>query len=163
MAVCDYCGTTYGGGAAVHGKLRFCTHQCRDRGKVLEVLDHVAPSIVDEEIERVRLQPCPECGGHTGVDIHKSHRIWSAMLYTTWKTTSHFCCRACGRKHQLKSLAFSGLLGWWMPIGFFITPFQMVRNVKGILRRSDAASDDLQRSVRIDFAQRILKQAVDGR
>jgi hypothetical protein len=106
MAVCDYCGTTYRGGAAVHGKLRFCTHQCRDRGKVLEVLDHVAPSIVDEEIERVRSQPCPECGGLTGVDIHKSHRIWSAMVYTTWKTESHFCCQSCGRKHQLKSLAF---------------------------------------------------------
>jgi hypothetical protein len=39
------------------------------------------------------------------------------------------------------------------------TPFQIIRNVKGMLRRGDRASDDLQRSVRIDFAQRILKQA----
>jgi hypothetical protein len=159
MAVCDYCGTTYRGGAAVHGKLRFCTHQCRDRGKVLEVLDHVAPSVVDQEIERVRLQPCPECGALTGVDIHKSHRIWSAMIYTTWRSTSHFCCQSCGRKHQLKSLAFSGLLGWWMPIGLLITPFQIMQNVKGMLRRGDRASNDLQRSVRIDFAQRLLERA----
>jgi hypothetical protein len=156
MAVCDYCGMTYRGGRA--GKLRFCTHQCRDRGKVLEVLDHIAPVVVDKEIERVRSQPCPECGALSGVDIHKSHRIWSAMFYTTWKTNSHFCCQSCGRKHQLKSLAFSGLLGWWMPVGFFITPFQIMRNIRGIFRRGDAASDDLRRNVKIDFAQRILEQ-----
>jgi hypothetical protein len=157
MAVCDYCGVTYRGGAATHGKLRFCTHHCRDRGKVLEVLDRVAPSVMDEEIERVRWQPCPECGGLSGVDIHKSHRIWSALVYTRWSTSSHFCCQSCGRKHQLRSFAFSGLLGWWMPLGFLITPFQMVRNLKGMLRRGDLASDDLQRNVRIDFARRIAE------
>src|SRR6202166_1364275 len=143
MAVCDYCGTTYRGGAAVHGNIRFSTNQCRDRGKWLEVLDPVPPCVVDQEIERVRLQPCPECGALTGVDIHKSHRIWSAMIYTTWRSTSHFCCQSCGRKHQLKSLAFSGLLGWWMPIGLLITPFQIMQNVKGTFRRGDRASNDL--------------------
>jgi hypothetical protein len=129
---------------------------------VLEILDHVAPSIADEEVERVRSQPCPECGGLTGVDIHKSHRIWSTVIYTTWMAESHFCGQSYAPKHQLKSLAFSGLFGWWTPSGFLVTPFQIIQNVKGMLRRGDRASDDLRRGVRIDFAQRILKQASRG-
>jgi hypothetical protein len=106
MAVCDYCGTTYRGGAAIHGR-RFCTHQCRDRGRVLELLDDVPPSAIHRRVEEVRAGPCPECGAQANVDFHKSHRIWSAMFYTTW-TRTHFCCQACGRRHQMKDAAFSG-------------------------------------------------------
>ena len=155
MAVCDYCGTTYRGGAAHYGKLRFCTHQCRDRGRVLELLDEVPPSAIDRCVDQVRTGPCPECGTRANVDYHKSHRIWSAMVYTTWNTRTHFCCQSCGRKHQMLGVAFSGLLGWWMPIGFFITPFQIARNIAGMLRRGDRPSSDLVRMVKIDMAERM--------
>ena len=77
MAVCDYCGTTYRGGAAVYGKLRFCTHQCRDRGKVLEILDHVAPAIVDEEIERV---PVSALSGMWGPDWFRYSQVASYLV-----------------------------------------------------------------------------------
>jgi hypothetical protein len=163
MAVCDYCGTTYRGGAAVHGKLRFCTHQCRDRGRVLELLDDVPPSIIDRRVEEVRAGPCSECGAQANVDFHKSHRIWSALFYTTWKTRTHFCCQGCGRRHQMKDAAFSGLLGWWMPLGFFITPFQVVRNIKGMMRRGDQASGDLVRSVKVAMARSMAAEPASGR
>jgi hypothetical protein len=121
----------------------------------LELLEDVPPSAIDRRVEQVRAGPCPECGGRANVDYHKSHRIWSAMIYTTWKTRTHFCCQSCGRKHQMKDAAFSGLLGWWMPIGFLVTPFQIGRNIAGMMRRGDQASADLVRSVKIDMAQRI--------
>jgi hypothetical protein len=55
----------------------------------------------------------------------------------------------------MKDAAFSGLLGWWMPIGFCITPFQIGRNILGMMRRGDQASPDLVRFVRVDMAQRL--------
>ena len=82
MAVCDYCGTTYRGGAAVHGKLRFCTHQCRDRGRILELLDSFPPAAIDEQIESERVGPCAECGARANIDIHKSHKVYSALVWT---------------------------------------------------------------------------------
>ena len=35
MAICDYCGTTYRGGAVKDGPYRYCSGHCCDRGKVL--------------------------------------------------------------------------------------------------------------------------------
>ena len=35
MAICDYCGTTYRGGAIKDGAYRYCNGQCAERGKFL--------------------------------------------------------------------------------------------------------------------------------
>jgi hypothetical protein len=160
MAACDYCGTTYRGGAAKHGALRFCTNQCRDRGAVLELLDALPPASIDQEIENARVGPCEECGARANVDIHKSHRVYSALVWTSWKTLSHFCCQSCGRRHQIKAIAFSGALGWWgIPFGLFITPYQLVRNVAGMLRRADRPSPDFVRVMRVALAERVASRA----
>jgi hypothetical protein len=156
MAACEYCGTTYRGGAAVHGKLRFCTHQCRDRGRILELLDAFAPAAIDEQIERERVGPCAECGARANIDIHKSHTVYSALVWTSWKTLSHVCCQSCGRRHQMKAIAYSGFLGWWgVPFGLIITPYQLIRNIGGMLRRADRPSPDFIRVMRVQLAERV--------
>ena len=53
MAICDYCGTSYRGGALKEGLFRFCTGLCHDRGKVLlgflkSVREATIDSIIDE-------------------------------------------------------------------------------------------------------------------
>lgn len=156
MAVCDYCGTTYRGGAAVHGKLRFCTHQCRDRGQILELLNAFSPSTVDEQIRKASLGPCPECGALANIDVHMSHKVYSALLWTSWKTLSHVCCQSCGRRHQMKAIAYSGSLGWWgVPFGLIITPYQLIRNIAGMMRRADRPSPDFTRMMRLNLAKRL--------
>jgi hypothetical protein len=156
MAVCEYCGTTYRGGAAVHGKHRFCTNQCRDRGRILELLDAFPTAAIEKEIEKEHAGPCPECGARANIDIHKSHKVYSAFVWTSWKTQSHICCQSCGRKHQLKAIAYSGSLGWWgVPFGLIITPVQLLRNVAGMLRRADRPSNDFARTMRVHLAERV--------
>jgi hypothetical protein len=158
VAICDYCGATYRGGAAVHGKLRFCTHQCRDKGRVLELLDQIPPSMIEDQIDKIRAGPCPECGSRASIDVHKSYKVYSALVWTSWRTRSHFCCQSCGRRHQAKALASSALLGWWgIPFGLLITPWQIVRNLLAMMRKADRASPDLERSVRIDLANALAR------
>jgi hypothetical protein len=160
MAVCDFCGTSYRGGAAPHGKLHFCTHQCRERGRILEVLDQFPPMVVDEEIVKMRSGPCKECGGLAPVDIYKSHQVYSALLWTSWKSIPHFCCQECGRKHQIKGMLYSLFLGWWgVPFGLIITPFQIIRNVIEMTRNSAQPSADFIRIARINLAQRVMASA----
>jgi hypothetical protein len=155
MPTCDYCKAAYRGGAAVRGKLRFCTNQCRDRGRVLEFLNQGSPAFIDQRVDEARAGPCPECGTRANVHFHQSHRIWSAMVYTTWKTQRHSCCQNCGRNRQPNDLTFSRLPGWWMAIGFCITPFQIGRNILGMTRRGDQVSPDLIRTVRVDLAREL--------
>lgn len=160
MAVCDYCGTTYRGGAAVHGNLRFCTHQCRDRGRILELLDEFAPKVIDAEIQKLRTGPCEECGAQANIDIHKSYRVHSVVIWTQWRSLSHLCCQSCGRKHQWKAIGYSGTLGWWgLPFGPIITPIQIARNFFAIMRRADRPSPDFTRIMRVHLAERVSAAA----
>ena len=157
MATCEYCGTTYRGGAAVHGTLRFCTHSCRERGKKLELLDDFPPKVIDAEISALRSGPCAECGSLSAIDAHKSHFVHSIVLWTTWRSTTDICCKPCGRKHQFKAIGYCGLLGWWgIPFGIIITPVQIFRNALAIMRRDDQPSNAFVRISRLHLADRII-------
>jgi hypothetical protein len=155
---CDYCGTFFRGGSMKRGRYQFCTGVCFERGQALEVLNYVTPADVDSQIEAVRSQPCPICRGHGPLDIYHSHTVHSIVVYTSWKTTAHFCCRACGRKQQAKALAYCMLAGWWGFWGVFVTPWQIVRNVSGLVRSPDRPSRELERVVRLDFANNLVSR-----
>jgi hypothetical protein len=60
------------------------------------------------------------------------------------------------RKHQIKAIAYSGFLGWWgVPFGLIVTPYQLVRNGAGMLRRADRPSPEFVRAIRVHLAERI--------
>jgi hypothetical protein len=156
MAVCEYCGKTYRGGAAVGGKHRFCTHQCRDKGVILDQLDGWSDEDIWQYIDEASRGPCPECGADAPIDVHKFHDAWSVIIWTSWKTGSKVCCRACGFKEQRGAAIYTGLRGWWgFPWGF-ITPIQIVRNIVAMSRKaSGIPSSDFVRIVKLNLAARI--------
>jgi hypothetical protein len=121
--------------------------------EVTEPKGRVTTADIYAQIEAVRNQPCPTCGGPGPLDIYHSHVACSIVVYTWWKTRTHFCCRQCARKEQAKALAICILTGWWgFPWGLFVTPWQIIRNVSGLIRSADQPSDELERAVRLNFA-----------
>ena len=77
---------------------------------------------------------CPQCQGPGPVDIHTSHKVYSALAFTRWSSHPVMACRSCGRKQQLKHAIFSFALGWWgFPFGLVITPVQVIRNIGGMI------------------------------
>ena len=157
---CDCCGSFFRGGTLKRGRYQFCNGSCFESGQVLEALDHVAPAVVDAQIEAVRNQPCPTCRGRGPLAIYHSHRVYSLIVYTSWSTRTHFCCRACARKEQAKALAFCTLAGWWgVPWGVFVTPWQIIRNIDGLVRNRDRPSKELERVTRLNFANSLVAAA----
>jgi len=158
MAICDYCGTSYRGGAVKDGPYRYCTGRCRDRGKVLlGYLEKVPQVKIDSAIEESHGGPCPSCGHNRSVDVYQSHRIWSALIYSRWETSNYVVCQECAREKQLNDLMFCVAAGWWSPHGFLITPFFIAFNVFALLHRLDPAlpSERFRKLVRMNLARRL--------
>lgn len=95
-------------------------------------------------------------------DVHKSYRVWSALLLTSWKTSPRVSCRSCGVKAQLGDTVFSLVLGWWgFPWGFVMTPVQIARNIAALIgggKDAAAPSAELERIVGLNLAARALEQ-----
>jgi hypothetical protein len=156
MAICDVCGEGFRGGSANVGKWTFCTHQCRDKGKDLQALEEFPDAIISGEIIKARNAGCPECGQASTIDVHKSHRAHSVVIWTTWQSHSHICCRRCARSHQWKAVGYTAALGWWgLPWGFIASPIQIGRNLVAMLRNSDQPSFDFVRTVRLNLARAV--------
>src|SRR5580704_3017285 len=113
MATCAACGSTilFGGKRDANG--RFCNQKCQARGTILAVAKQIPDATIREQVWQVHQGPCPKCGGSGPVDVYVTHRVWSALLLTSWKSTQLVCCRSCGRKDQWAGVASSALLGWW--------------------------------------------------
>jgi hypothetical protein len=158
MAVCDYCGTSYRGGAMKDGPYRYCTGLCCDRGRVLLGYLETVPQVkIDAVVEESHKGPCGTCGRERSVDVYQSHRIWSALIYSRWETNSYLTCHACARERQLSDLMFCLVAGWWSPHGLLITPFFIVFNMWALLHRHDSAlpSERFQKLVRMNLARRL--------
>jgi hypothetical protein len=152
MIKCDYCGTSILFGGKRQGELRFCNATCARRGALLGVSRQLLQNVVDEAVIRVHQGLCPKCGGKGPVDVHVHHRVWSALVVTSWRSTPQISCRACGIQSQAEDALFCLALGWWgIPWGFIITPVQMIRNVVGMLR----GPDPLKPSPRLETAVRM--------
>jgi hypothetical protein len=169
MAKCDYCGSTiiFGGKRDANG--RFCNEKCRSRGALLAISRQLPEAAVRDQVWKVHQGTCPRCSGPGPVDVYVVHKVWSALVLTSWSSTPQISCRACGRKNQLTGAATSLVLGWWgIPWGLLLTPIQVGRNLVGMTRSADAStpSKELENIVRMTIAsqvQPVAAQATAGR
>jgi len=113
MAKCDYCGSTiiFGGKRDANG--RFCNQTCHARGALLALSRQLPEATVQEHVWKAHQGLCPKCNGAGPVDVYVSHRVWSAIFLTSWRSTPQISCRSCGLKSQLGNAAFSLVFGWW--------------------------------------------------
>lgn len=160
MAKCDYCGTTIlFGGVKDHG-YRFCNARCQQTGRALIAANQVPVEVLDEQVRVVHQGKCPCCSGRGPVDVHTSHRVWSAFVLTSWVSRPHVCCGKCGRIEQIKDSLFSLFLGWWgFPWGLIVTPIQIIRNLVGLLSQPNPSqpSRQLRRLVLIHIGTNIMR------
>ena len=161
MAKCDYCGTTILFGGLRDNNVRFCNKKCQEKGYAL-VLSHKIPhDIVFRHVNQVHQGLCPKCQGNGPVDVHTSYRIYSFLVFTSWKSIPNICCRSCGIKSQIGNCIFSSLFNWWgFPWGLLMTPVHVVRNIAGIIRGPDEGrpSENLVNLIRVIIAQKLIEQ-----
>jgi hypothetical protein len=158
MASCNSCGATVIFGGKRSGNYRFCSDKCMAAGKLLSAANQIQPDILERHVHDVHQGRCPRCAGHGPVDVHTSHRVWSALFLTSWKSTPQISCRACGLKSQAIGATSSLLLGWWgLPWGIIITPIQVLKNLVGMAshRKGQAPSPQLRQQVRLILASRL--------
>jgi len=96
MAKCDYCGSTiiFGGKRDANG--RFCNQKCQGRGGLLALSRQIPEGAVQEQVWKFHQGPCPKCNGAGPVDVHVTHKVWSALYLTSWSSTPQTSCRSCG-------------------------------------------------------------------
>ena len=145
MAKCDYCASSILFAGSRQGTLRFCNDSCRRLGAVLSASSRLPDNVVQQRVWSIHHGSCPRCGGSGPVDVHTSHRVWSALVITKWSSKLQVSCRSCGVKQQLSNAATSLVLGWWgFPWGLVMTPVQVSRNLVGVFRGSDASKPSAQ-------------------
>jgi hypothetical protein len=111
-------------------------------------------------IQSLHMGPCPKCKGRGPIDVFTSHKVWSAVVVTQWKSEEQVSCKRCGFKSQMIGLVSSLVLGWWgIPWGFVITPIQIVRNIVDASKTPDPLrpSPRLERVARIHLASQPVK------
>jgi hypothetical protein len=161
MASCDYCGSTiiFGGKRDSNG--HFCNKQCQARGSLLSLSRQFPEANVQQEVWKVHQGLCPQCKGSGPIDIHVSHKVWSALFLTSWNSVPQVSCRRCGVKSQVTGTLFNLLLGWWgFPWGLIMTPIQVGRNLYGIVQPPEASkpSRQLEKIVRMTLAANAIQQ-----
>jgi hypothetical protein len=160
MASCAYCGTTILFGGVKENELRFCNKECYQKGSIIVLSKDVPKEVVDQQIRSIHRGACPKCQGNGPVDVHTSHRVYSALVVTSWRSMPIVSCRSCGIKSQLGNTIFSLAFGWWgFPWGLIMTPVQIVRNIAGIVKGPDETkpSDRLANLVRVSIASQMLQ------
>ena len=160
MAQCGACNTSILFGGVKNGDQRYCNANCYQRGVLLDLSNQLPLEAVQHQIDQVFRGQCPKCHGPGPVDVHKSFRVWSMLLMTSWRTTPLIACRSCGRKAQMTDALVSLLVGWWgFPWGLVMTPVQIGRNIAGALKAEpERPSPDLETAVRIMIASRAAKR-----
>jgi predicted RNA-binding Zn-ribbon protein involved in translation (DUF1610 family) len=151
-------------GGKKQGELRFCNEDCYQRGFLARVAEEVAPELVAEQLQEIRSQDCPICGGKGPVDLSTSHTAWSIVIMTSWKDHPRLSCSKCGKKAIWRSLAFTSVFGWWgFPFGIVVTPWQLLNNFKALkkLPHVDQPSDELQHLVKTQIASELEAHAAE--
>ena len=159
MAQCGYCGTTILFGGVRDGAYRFCNNKCHQNAYVLRVAQAVPADVLERQTEEVFRGNCPKCRGLGPVDIHKVHRVWSALLLTSWSSSQQVSCRSCATRSQLGGALFSLGLGWWgLPWGLILTPVQITRNVIGMCAGPDPSrpSAELRKFVQVCLGAKMI-------
>ena len=166
MAKCSGCGTAILFGGVKRGNLRFCNETCAAQSQVAQAASRIPDEIIDAHVAQLHQGDCPKCGGPGPVDLRTSHRVYSAVVFTSWSSHPLLCCAACGRSEKIKNGLFSLALGWWgFPFGFVITPVQIIRNLIGITGLGEpdpeVPSPALHDVVLRSLASRIPSEAIE--
>ncbi|MEM7811534.1 MAG: hypothetical protein AAF532_08675 [Planctomycetota bacterium] len=166
MKKCDYCGTLILFGGSRTGDLRFCGEDCHAAAANIAIAAKIPPDKLEAYIRKVWKAGCPRCGADKPIGVHKSHRVTSLLVVTSWSSRPQVSCRGCGVKNQLGALAWSLFAGWWgVPWGLVMTPVQIGRNVTGLVNPPDDSepSEALRQMLKFELAERIAeKRALRG-
>src|SRR5262245_48403802 len=129
MSSCANCGSfILFGGKDFNGKT-YCGDNCLQVGYAVEMTNQIPHDVIEQQIDAVHQGACPNCKGRGPVDVHRSYRVWSALVLTSWSNPVHVSCRSCAVKSQITSTLFCLVLGWWgFPFGLIMTPVQIFRN-----------------------------------
>ncbi len=160
MAKCDYCGTSILFGGVRYQNYRFCNASCQQNGYALIATHQIPVEVLEEQVRAVHQGACPCCSGREPVDVHTSHRVWSAFVLTSWVSRPRICCSKCGRTEKIKDALFSLFLGWWgFPWGLIVTPIQILRNLAGLLNQPDPStpSHKLRRLIQIHIGRGMMQ------
>jgi hypothetical protein len=159
MAVCDYCGASYRGGAIKDGPYRYCMGICQERGSaLLGRLDRQVPQReIEQIIAKAHSGPCEGCGKKHNVDVYSSYTIWSVLIYSQFRTNSYVLCRECASNRQLSDLSLCLGAGWWSPWGVLITPIYIALNIAAMIYRPDptVASESFRKLIRMNLARKL--------
>ncbi len=151
-------------GGKREGELRFCNDKCYQSALLVRLAEKINPAVIQQKIAEVHQGQCPRCQGRGPVDVHKAHRVWSALVMTSWSSSPEISCRGCASRRQLGAILFSGALGWWgFPWGIIFTPVQVIRNVIEMAGGPNAQQPSplLERAVRMNAAA-ILAEAMNA-
>lgn len=159
MAACDACGSTILFGGKKLSGLEFCNAKCVSKGTLVLAARQLPVDAVQQETRTIFHGRCPKCQGAGPVDVHTSHRVWSALIMTRWSSQPTISCRPCGIRRQMTDAVFSLVLGWWgIPWGLVLTPVQISRNIAGAFSgRREQPSQKLERIVSLSMAARALQ------
>lgn len=160
MPSCTFCGTFILFGGVKDGPLRFCNEKCHEQGTIHRVAKKIPRDSLRHEVAQVHQGPCPHCAGPGPVDVHSSHRVWSIVILSSYKSEEQVSCRSCARKWQYGSLAFCAALGWWSFWGLLMTPIYLARNAYCIFSPPDpnVPSERLVELVRLNLAAAGVEQ-----
>ncbi len=165
MAKCSHCGAIIVFGGSRRGNLRFCNDKCMQKFAPLSMLDQLPEDLVQRYVASVHSGKCPKCQGEGPVDVHTSHRVWSAFVVTTWDSRPQICCQSCGFKSKVADIVFCMLFGWWgFPWGLIATPIQVLRNLAGAFTapNPDQPSEQLATLLRLELAAKALDAQQHG-
>ena len=161
MATCACCGSLILFGGVRDSDLRFCNAKCHQKSHPLMLSRKIPQDIVDKHAGEIHRGLCPKCQGNGPIDVHTSYRVYSLLVYTSWSSRPHICCRSCGIKSQIGDAIFSFLFGWWgFPWGFLLTPVQVVRNIINVVKSPDELrpSEKLRNIVRQSIGSNLLTE-----
>jgi hypothetical protein len=133
---------------------------------MVDAMSAVPRGEIEKNVRAIHEGNCPQCARPGQVDVHNCHKVAPMLFATRWSSQPEVCCRRCGLRHQLGSLLYSLLLGWWgFPWGLIVTPLQIARNLRGMLFAPDprAASPSLEKKVAIRLASRMSPGAFSRR
>jgi hypothetical protein len=155
MTTCASCNQTILFGGYVEDGFRFCNKKCAKKGSIIRDAARIPESDVTPRVWEIRNGRCPSCSGPGPIDLHRSYRVWSGLVMTSYSTRQNVCCARCAQGARMKDAAFSLVFGWWgFPWGLIWTPIQVARNVWAMVRAEDssAPSNDLKTLVRLQLA-----------
>lgn len=155
---CDFCSNQARRSPVFDSGQRFCSQRCLRNARLLEKAVEFSNAEVLSHAKNIKNSACPMCSQHKSkVEVRYHYRIWSAGIISDWQEYRQVSCLACGRRANLKSLAYCMALGWWgLPWGPLITPAQVLANLVAMFKthQHGEPSAELLIAARLDLAKR---------